>query len=606
MPTCEAVGAIARGDSLIVVGDPKQMPPTSFFSTNTIDEENLDKEDLESILDDCLALSMPSKHLLWHYRSKHESLIAFSNSQYYDNKLLTFPSPDDIKSKVTYKSIGGFYDKGKSRQNRAEADAIVNEILKRLADSELSKRSMGVVTFSSVQQTLIEDLLNEAFVKNPKLETIALDTAEPLFIKNLENVQGDERDVILFSVGYGPDKDGRVSLNFGPLNREGGWRRLNVAVSRARYEMKVFSTLRSDQIDLARTSAEGVAGLKAFLEYAEKGKNVVAVSSQGIKTKNKSLVDVIANRIRENNYEVHTNIGCSGYRVDIGIVNPENISEYILGILCDGANYKAAKTVRDREVIQQDVLKLLGWKIHRVWTMDWLENEDKVISDIISAIKTTPVSHEKVVEKVVEPILESEHVVKNGFVPGNLVEDTKKYVTDYKVTPLKFSGVIAEEFTLPNWEGLIMRQITEVMDCEAPISRDQLCKRVLSMWGISRVGSRIDYHFSRLFSRMNLKSTGEGIVRYYWREDQDPETHLNYRVFIANAADISPEEISVAVKEVLESQISLSVDDLVRETAKLFGFSRLGSVVEPAMRRGIVKAIQRGFAKEENGRVMVR
>lgn len=606
MPTCEAVGAIARGNSLIVVGDPKQMPPTSFFSTNTIDEENLDKEDLESILDDCLALSMPSKHLLWHYRSKHESLIAFSNSQYYDNKLLTFPSPDDIKSKVTYQPINGFYDKGKSRQNRAEADAIVTEILMRLADSELSKRSMGVVTFSSVQQTLIEDLLNEAFVKNPKLETIALETAEPLFIKNLENVQGDERDVILFSVGYGPDKDGRVSLNFGPLNREGGWRRLNVAVSRARYEMKVFSTLRSDQIDLARTSAEGVAGLKAFLEYAEKGKNVVAIASTGIKPKIKSLVDVIANRIKESNYEVHTNIGCSGYRVDIGIVNPDNKSEYILGILCDGANYKAAKTVRDREVIQQDVLKLLGWKIHRVWTMDWLENEDKVIRDIISSIKSAPVSHEKVVEKVVEPMLESEHVVTKGFVPGNLVEDAKTYVADYQVTPLKFSGVLADEFTLPNWEGLIMRQITEVMEYEAPISRDQLCKRVLSMWGISRIGSRIDYHFSRLFSRMNLKSTGEGIVRYYWREDQDPETYLNYRVFVSNAADISPEEISVAVKEVLEAQISLSVDDLVRETAKLFGFNRLGSVVEPAMRKGIEKAIQRGFAREENGRVIVR
>lgn len=604
MPTCEAVGAIARGNSLIVVGDPKQMPPTSFFSTNTIDEENLDKEDLESILDDCLALSMPSKHLLWHYRSKHESLIAFSNSQYYDNKLLTFPSPDDIKSKVTYQSIEGYYDKGKSRQNRAEANAIVNEILIRLADSELSKRSMGVVTFSSVQQTLIEDLLNEAFVKNPKLETIALETAEPLFIKNLENVQGDERDVILFSVGYGPDKDGRVSLNFGPLNREGGWRRLNVAVSRARYEMKVFSTLRSDQIDLARTSAEGVAGLKAFLEYAEKGKNVVAITSAGIKPKIKSLVDVIAKKIKDNGYEVHTNIGCSGYRVDIGIVNPENKSEYILGILCDGANYKAAKTVRDREIIQQDVLKLLGWKIHRVWTMDWLENEDKVIRDIISSIKSAPVSHEKVVEKVVEPMLESEHMVVKDFVPGNLVEDTKTYVTDYKVTPLKFSGVLADEFTLPNWEGLIMRQIIEVMECEAPISRDQLCKRVLSMWGISRVGSRIDYHFSRLFSRMNLKSTGEGIVRYYWREDQDPETYLNYRVFISNAADISPEEISVAVKEVLEAQISLSVDDLVRETAKLFGFNRLGSVVEPAMRKGIKKAIQRGFAREENGRVI--
>jgi len=306
---------------------------------------------------------------------------------------------------------------------------------------------------------------------------------------------------------------------------------LNVAVSRARYEMKVFSTLRSDQIDLARTSAEGVAGLKAFLEYAERGKNVVAIASTGIKPKIKSLVDVIANRIKESNYEVHTNIGCSGYRVDIGIVNPDNKSEYILGILCDGANYKAAKTVRDREVIQQDVLKLLGWKIHRVWTMDWLENEDKVIRDIISSIKSAPVSHEKVVEKVVEPMLESEHVVTKRVLFREIWLRIQRHMSlNYKVTPLKFSGVLADEFTFPNWEGLIMKQISDVIDCEAPISRDQLCKRVLSMWGISRIRSRIDYHFSRLFSRMNLKSTGEGIVRYYWREDQDPETYLNYRV----------------------------------------------------------------------------
>lgn len=605
MPTCEAVGAIARGKSLIVVGDPKQMPPTNFFSTNTIDEENLDKEDLESILDDCLALSMPSKHLLWHYRSKHESLIAFSNSQYYDNNLLTFPSPDDIKSKVTYHHIEGYYDKGKSRQNRAEADAIVREILMRLANSELSKRSMGVVTFSSVQQTLIEDLLNEAFIKNPELEAIAFESSEPLFIKNLENVQGDERDVILFSVGYGPDKDGRVSLNFGPLNREGGWRRLNVAVSRARYEMKVFSTLSSDQIDLARTSAEGVAGLKAFLEYAEKGKNVVAVSSHTIKSKSKSLLDVIANRIKELGYEVNINIGCSGYRVDIGVVNPENKSEYILGILCDGANYKAAKTVRDREVIQIDVLKLLGWRIHRVWTMDWLENEAKVIDDIVKAIENVPESQEKDIVKTVEPVFESSQVIANEYISNDRFEGVKSYQANYKVTPLEYSGVLAEEFTFPNWEGLIMRQILEVLECEAPISRDQLCKRVLSMWGISRIGSRIDIHFSRIFSKMNLKSTGEGILRYYWREDQNPENYLNYRPFMTNAADISPEEISVAVKEILEAQISLSLDDLIRETAKLFGYTRLGNIVEPSMRRGIEKAIQRGFAKEEGGRIIV-
>src|SRR5690554_3971960 len=259
MPTCDAVGAIARGQNMIVVGDPKQMPPTNFFSSNHFDEENADKEDLESILDDCLALSIPSKHLLWHYRSKHESLIAFSNSNYYENKLLTFPSPDHRATKVTNVYVPGYYDRGKTRQNHFEAKAVVAEVVKRLSNPELAQKSIGIVTFSSVQQNIIEDLLNDQFKKNPDLEKIATEAQEPIFVKNLENVQGDERDIILFSVGYGPDQEGKIYLNFGPLNREGGWRRLNVAISRARYEMKVFSTLRSDDIDSSRTSSEGVA-----------------------------------------------------------------------------------------------------------------------------------------------------------------------------------------------------------------------------------------------------------------------------------------------------------------------------------------------------------
>lgn len=608
MPTCEAVGAIARGNQVIIVGDPKQMPPTSFFASNRVDEDHLDQEDLESILDDCLALSLPSRHLLWHYRSKHESLIAFSNSQYYDNKLLTFPSPDDIRSKVTYQAVEGFYDKGKTRQNRAEAEAVVREILTRLSDRELSKRSMGVVTFSSVQQMLIEDLLNEAFSKNPHLESVALESSEPLFIKNLENVQGDERDVILFSVGYGPDEEGKVSLNFGPLNREGGWRRLNVAVSRARYEMKIFSTLRADQIDLARTSSEGVAGLKAFLEYAEKGKNAMAAGTGGLAPKGKSLIDVMADKIRERGYEVHTHIGCSGYRVDMGVVHPERTSEYLLGILCDGENYREAKTVRDREIIQQDVLRLLEWRIHRVWTMDWLENAEKVLSGIMDAISGAVVkSQEKeeeapVVEKL--PVIqkrEEEELLASG--PPELPVERAGYRTDYHSYPVEPCGVSADEFLQPHRADLIMKQILGILECEAPVSREQLCRRVLSLWGITRIGSRIDAHFTDLFSRMKLQSTGTGKERFFWRRDQRPSEYMNYRVFMTNAADICPEEVSVAVKEVLEAQISLSREDLVKETARLFGFSRMGGIVEASMQRGIEMAILRGFAEEKNMRV---
>lgn len=609
MPTCEAVGAIARGNHAIVVGDPKQMPPTSFFSVSRVDEDNPEQEDLESILDDCLALSLPSKHLLWHYRSKHESLIAFSNSQYYDNKLLTFPSPDDIKSKVTYQAVEGFYDKGRSRQNRAEAEAVIREILTRLSQPELAKMSMGVVTFSSVQQTLIEDLLNEAFSKNPHLETIALESAEPLFIKNLENVQGDERDVILFSVGYGPDSQGKVSLNFGPLNREGGWRRLNVAVSRARYEMKIFSTLKAEQIDLARTSSEGVAGLKAFLEYAEKGKNAMAVNSGFHSLRGKSLVDLVAERIREQGYEVHTHIGCSGYRVDMGVVHPERKSEYLLGILCDGENYREAKTVRDREIIQQDVLRLLGWRLHRVWTMDWIDNAEKVMSGIMTAIADAAAKEQEKEESSPEEELpvgaEPDQKIAEAPVSeqASLPDVEPGYKIDYQSYPVELCGIAAEEFLLPSRTGLVMRQITAILEYEAPISRAQLYRRILSLWGITRIGNRIDAHLTHLVSIMNLQTTGEDKELFFWRADQNPTTYMNYRVFMTNASDICPEEVSVAVKEILETQISLTQEDLVKETARLLGYSRMGSVVEASMLRGIELAITRGFAVEDNGRV---
>jgi len=617
MPTCEAVGAIARGRNVIVVGDPKQMPPTSFFTSNNIDEDNLDKEDLESILDDCLALTMPSKYLLWHYRSKHESLIAFSNSQYYENKLLTFPSPDDIQSKVSYKHIPGYYDKGKSRQNKFEAEAVVNEIMSRLSDKEKAGRSIGVVTFSSVQQTIIEDLLNDAFAKNPEIEALALECAEPIFVKNLENVQGDEQDVILFSVGYGPDKEGKVSLNFGPLNREGGWRRLNVAVSRARYEMKVFSTLRSEQIDLARTSSEGVAGLKAFLEYAEKGKNAIAYKANSQIINQKTLVDIIADKIRERGFQVNTNIGCSGYRVDIGIINPEIPSVYIMALLCDGTNYKAAKTVRDREIIQQEVLKTLGWNVFRVWSLDWWENPEQVLADIMTAIANGSNQINSECFTNIEPELESnpgsdvsktisdELLIKSGGLMAH-DPDKSKYCIQYQSGKIEYVGFSCEEFTYPERSQYVMRQINHIIAIEAPISRDRLCRKVLSGWGISRIGSRIDAYFNMLFSQLNLKYTGSGNDRYFWTSEQVPSEYMNYRIFASNAADIAPEEVSVAVKEILEQQISLSKEDLVKETSQLFGFGRLGTIVEASMLRGIDTAIIRGFAKNDGDRIVIR
>lgn len=230
--------------------------------------------------------------------------------------------------KVTLRQINGVYDKGKTRSNLAEAQAIVEEVKERLSNPKLSHLSIGIVSFS-VQQNLIDDLLCDELAKYPKLESLAFDGNEPIFIKNLENVQGDERDVILFSVGYGPDKYGKVSMNFGPLNNNGGERRLNVAVSRARYEMVVFSTLRAEQIDLKRTHAAGVEGLKKFLEFAEKGSAPVILNNVNDNIPS-CIVQQIAASLKEKRYSVKMNVGRSKFKVDIAIVNPEKPTEYLL------------------------------------------------------------------------------------------------------------------------------------------------------------------------------------------------------------------------------------------------------------------------------------
>ncbi len=382
IPVWDSIGAIARGRQLIVVGDPKQLPPTNFFSSGGSDDDDdltpEEHKDLESILDELMTHGLRHKRLQWHYRSRHEGLIAFSNRQYYDNDLLTFPSPEMAHGGVRFRHLpDARYDKGKSRTNRIEAEALVQEIISRLLDEKAPRRSFGVVTFSQAQQQLIENLLDEERRKHPELEHHFGDEppveGEPVFVKNLENVQGDERDVILFSICYGMDEAGKVSMNFGPLNRDGGERRLNVAVTRAKHEVLVFSGLRGDQIDLTRTRARGVRDLKYFLDYADRGPRalIAANTSSASAEADSEFERMVADRIRSAGYEVHHQVGCSGYRIDLAVVDPENPGRYLLGVECDGATYHRAATARDRDKLRQAILEDLGWKLHRIWSTDW-------------------------------------------------------------------------------------------------------------------------------------------------------------------------------------------------------------------------------------------
>lgn len=390
MPTSEAVGAIARGKAVIVVGDPMQMPPTSFFMTNNTNEDDIDVDDMESILEDCISLSLPNRYLSWHYRSKHESLISFSNRHFYDGRLITFPSVDDQQRRVTMQYVDGYYDFGKTRSNKAEAKAIVTEVLDRLrkqlptamGGEDVPLRSIGIVAFSKVQSGIIEDMLTDALSKEPELEEIATKSQEPIFVKNLENVQGDERDIILFSVGYGPDKQGKVSMNFGPLNQMGGERRLNVAVTRARHEMKVFSTLHPHQIDLQRTGAKGVVALKRFLEFAETGILPCPIN-QVTEQKTDNVTTSVAEALEDMGYNVHQNVGSSQFKIDIAIEDPDYPGCYKTGIIIDTKNYFDTQTVRDREVVRPAILGALGWDIHNIWSVDWIENEDICLKCII-------------------------------------------------------------------------------------------------------------------------------------------------------------------------------------------------------------------------------
>jgi len=383
IPTWDAVGAIARGKQLVCVGDPKQLPPTNFF--NAVDAEGVvnedDIEEMESILDECLSIGMAPCTLDWHYRSKNEGLITFSNMQYYDNRLITFPSPVTQDQSVQFEAVDGIYDTGKSRTNHKEAEAIVEAMAEHYLSGIGKELSIGVITFNAAQQALIEKLMDAKRLGIPELE-IAISNSldnliEPFFVKNLENVQGDERDIILFSITFGKDINGKISMNFGPMNKNGGHRRLNVAASRARHKVRIFSSLRPEHIDLSRTQARGVVDLKAYLDFALNGPSVLLKQALPTGREPDSPFEVaVIKSLREHGWEIHPQVGVSGYRIDLGVVNPHARGSYLLGIECDGATYHSAASARDRDRLRQMVLEGLGWRIHRIWSTDWWINPE--------------------------------------------------------------------------------------------------------------------------------------------------------------------------------------------------------------------------------------
>ncbi len=549
--TAEAICSLARGKAAIIVGDPKQLPPTTFFHVNAVDEDNLENEDMESVLDDCLAINMPQRHLTWHYRSKHESLIMFSNANYYENRLCTFPSPDALNSKVKFVLVeDGTYDRGFTKKNKAEGDALVAEVIRRLSDAALNKSSMGIVTFSNAQKEYIERKLSAAIVEH-RLEHQAYEREEPLFVKNLENVQGDERDVVLFSVCYGPDKLGRISLNFGPLNQAGGWRRLNVAVSRAREEMVVFSSMTGAMIDLSKSNSRGVAGLKAFLDFAEKGKTNLAISSGDIVAKRAGLGKYIAEELASYGYECRYDVGASGFKIDVAVVDPKNRHKFILAILCDG---QTRFSVKDRNVLQIQTLKRNNWNVVRLFAVNYYNNPKREI---------------KKIKDVLDKLTGAD---KKGGAELNRSKKT------YKAAVLEARFENANYVTSGENDKEILARLKTIVAAEEPISHDFLVRRCLQSLGITKYGAKVEARMQALIALCGFKYEKVLGVAFYRKTDKNVGVD-KYRVETGEPLrrfeyDYTPYEIMAIVRGALEDKVALYMEEIQTIVASVFKMAK--------------------------------
>lgn len=373
----DALGAIARGKQVVVVGDPKQLPPTTFFERTNEDGEAGDEdltaaEDAESILDVASSVYQPARRLRWHYRSRHHSLIEFSNHEFYKN-LIVFPSAysehPELGVKLTEVSNGRFVN----RRNLPEAQMVVSAAMEhmRLHPNE----SLGIVALNFEQRELIDDLLDHEAISDPSAEAFIARwgaDSEPLFVKNLENVQGDERDVIFISTTYGPNESGRQFQRFGPINGATGHRRLNVLFTRAKKRVQVFSSLQAANI-LTDNASWGVKVLRQYLEFAKSGtiREISTGSHGGAESDFEiAVIDVL----KASGYDVVPQVGVAGFFIDIGVREQSNSGVFLAGIECDGAAYHSAKSARDRDRLRQEILESHGWRIYRIWSTDWFKN----------------------------------------------------------------------------------------------------------------------------------------------------------------------------------------------------------------------------------------
>lgn len=563
----DAIGSIYRGNQLIVVGDSKQMPPSNFFNA-TIDSDEYDDQaedvtDFESILDICSTV-LPQLSLQWHYRSKFEELIAFSNRNYYRNDLITFPSAEKKHTDigVDYYYVDGIFDR-RSHTNRREAEKVVNLIYQHIKDHP--DRSLGVVAFSIKQQDLIDRLLNEKRQKMPSFEPFFKENkAEPFFIKNLETVQGDERDTIIFSTAYGKDSMGRLYHNFGPLNRAGGERRLNVAVTRAKYNVKLVSSMHYTDIDLKKTSAEGARLLREYLDYAENGDIALerSLSINPYEEFDSGFEQEVYEYLVSNGYKVDTQVGCSGYKIDLAVKKPDS-SDYFIAIECDGATYHSSRNARDRDRLRQEVLENMGWKFYRIWSTDWFRNKNVAKRRLLDAVNEAQNNKPVKVQKLSEP------------------EDTKK-AASYEIEA-KPSENIFKPYMQADIEELMdefgysyddyKKMVVKILEVEAPLLEESLIRRTVRWFDREKYTSYVDEEYNYAMRRYS----DYGIIKrngFLYLKDKLIEFRYDNGIH-RDLNQISPRELAAGMVGIIKQAKSVSKEGLFKTMSELCGLKRL-------------------------------
>nr|WP_272505714.1 DUF3320 domain-containing protein [Salinibacter ruber] len=621
----DALGSILRGQQSIVVGDNKQLPPTSFFDS-AIDTsgEGFKQQagDQESILDLFRSRGASEKMLRFHYRSKHESLIAVSNKEFYDNNLNVFPSPDANQEEtgLEFNHLPDTtYDRGGSRKNKGEAEEVVRRVMKHARENP--DMSLGVATFSSAQQEAIRDHLEQKRRQDPSCEGFfSGHPDEPFFVKNLESVQGDQRDVIFISVGYGRDDDGRVSMNFGPLNQDGGERRLNVLTTRAKYRCEVFTNLTADDIDLGSTNARGVEVLKEYLKFAETGElDLAAASGRG---PDSPFEEAVADRLREEGYDVEYQVGVAGFYIDLTVKDPDRPGRHLLGIECDGATYHSAKMARVRDRTRQAVLESLGWTIHRIWSTDWFRNPEDQLNQTVQAIerarlKAKAGSNESEEAEKEDQTAEKESAAdrkdskahsKDQDAPQESetqIERAEEESADMQSVPYEEATVQvrAEDSLHEVTTHRLGKRISEVVRQESPVHEEVAMRRILSGAGVSRLGSRIRDALEEAILHATQKSWVEHQDGFLRDPDQEEVPVRDRSKLDGPARDIDrvpPSEIMEAAKKVTEVSFGIGRDELAKEVGRELGFKRIGTNIQNRIEDIIDRMIGQDLLSEED------